>query len=115
MNPLPYLFETGESLAVAGMELAKESADKKVKKWSDDCWKLFLLWLKMQPVRTEFLLEQFREFVKDNDLLEDPPSLRAYGFLSKRASKEGRIEFAGMGKVRNKTAHACYASKWIKK
>jgi len=116
-NGMPSLFDqsTGETLAIAGMELAKESADNNVEGWSDRCWKLFLQWLSRRPHHTEFMLESFRKYVYEMDLIERPPSERAFAFISKRASKEGLIGHAGIGKVKNIKCHSARANVWFKK
>lgn len=72
---------TGDQLAIAGMEQAKENADRKIKGWSDKCWELFISWLNSKPRYSEFMLEEFRNYCKG--LIEDPPDQRAYAFLSK--------------------------------
>ena len=111
------LFDTdGETLATAGMELAKETADKKVKDWSKLCWQLFLVWLRRRQRYHEFMIEDFRLYLYKYDLIEKPPSERAFGFISKRALKYGWIEHSGRtAKVKNKLAHATPANVWRKK
>ena len=101
----------GTVLAQAGMELAKEHAGIT---WSEDCWRVFCLWLSLQEKGFEFMLEDFRKYVQENDLLEAPPDPRAYAFLSKRAAKEGLITWFGMGKVKSKHAHCRPSNVWIK-
>lgn len=113
---LPSLFESsGETLAIAGMTVAKENADRVVVGWSDRCWQLFYHWLNRKPRYFEFMIEDFRKYLKDYDLLEDPPSLRAFGFLSKRALKREIIGHAGTGKVKNIKAHSTPVNVWFKK
>jgi hypothetical protein len=116
-NQLPSLFDqsTGETLATAGMELARETADKKVKDWSKLCWQLFLVWIRRMPRYHEFMMEDFRNYLYQYDLIERPPSERAFGFISRRASKENWIGHAGIAKVKNKKAHATPANVWFKK
>lgn len=106
----------GEHLANVGMQLAVDHADQKVKSWSQRCWQLFLWWLRRNVKHgTTFMIEDFREYVKKMDLLEEPPSNRAFGFLSKVANEGGWIEYAGTGKVKNRKAHSARASLWRKK
>ena len=78
-NGMPSLFDqsTGETLAVAGMTLAKESADQKVKDWSKRCWQLFLWWLRYKPRYHEFTMYDFRIYLRDMDLIE-PAAGQAY-------------------------------------
>ena len=105
----------GEILAEVGMQLAVETADRKVKDWSRRCWQLFLLYLRRNVKRgSDFMIEDFRRHVTQMDLLEEPPSNRAFGFLAKRGLKEGWIEFSRVAKVKNKKAHATPANVWRK-
>lgn len=105
----------GEKLARTGLELAVETANAEHTKWSDRCWKLFLVWLQHKPRYHEFMIEDFRAYVYQYDLLEKPQSDRAFGFISKRAVKQGLILSAGMRRVRNEKAHAAIARLWAKK
>jgi hypothetical protein len=105
----------GEALAKAGMELAVETAEAEFRGWKDRCWQLFYQWLNKKPRYHEFLLEDFREYCYQYDLIEKPRSERAFAFLSKKASKLELIMCVGDAKTRNKTAHRAKASKWVKK
>jgi hypothetical protein len=107
--------KAGESLSVTGMELAVETANAEHSDWSTRCWQLFRHWLQRKPRFTEFMIEDFRKHVYEMDLLERPMSDRAFGFLSKRAVKEGLIMFAGIKRVKNKKAHATPANAWAKR
>lgn len=105
----------GEHLAEVGLELAVESADRKEKDWSKKCWQLFLWWMRRNIKRGgEFMVEDFRKHVKEYGLLEDPPSNRAFGFVSKRALNGGWIVFSRVASVKNKKAHAARATMWRK-
>lgn len=107
--------QAGEHLAEVGMQLAVESADRKEKDWSKRCWQLFLWWLRRNIRRgSEFMVEDFRRHVIEMGLLEEPPSNRAFGMVSKRALAGGWIEFVRTDKVKNKNAHCARASVWRK-
>jgi hypothetical protein len=60
------------------------------------------------------MIEDFRLDMYQKDLLEPPPSERAFGVLSYRASRGGWIERIGIAKVKNKKAHNANASIWRK-
>jgi hypothetical protein len=107
--------QRGEELARAGMELAVETANAEHPKWSERCWKLFWQWLNKKPRYHEFMIEDFRQDLYKYDLIEKPKSDRAYGFLSKRAVKQGLIMHAGTAKVKNSNAHGTPANVWVKK
>lgn len=105
----------GDDLRDIGLELAVENAERKEKDWKKKCWQLFLFWLRRKKrMQDEFMLEEFRQYVQDMGLLEDPPSKRAYGFVSVKAKNEGWIIYAGMGKVKNAKAHRANANKWVR-
>ncbi|HNU15320.1 MAG TPA: hypothetical protein PKI55_12770 [Chitinophagaceae bacterium] len=102
----------GKELAAVGLDMAVENAEKKEKGWSTRCWQLFLYWLRRKKHNDEFMIEDFRKYLMDYDLIEDPPSLRAYGFISVKAKKAGFIQFVRTEKVKNTKAHAANASVW---
>lgn len=105
----------GKKLGEVGLSLAVENAERKENGWSRLCWQLFLVWLRRNVKRgQEFKIEQFRSHVQKMGLIENPPSERAYGFLSKRAVKTGFIEFAGVGKCKNVKAHSTPVNVWRK-
>lgn len=104
----------GERLAVAGMELAVETANGEHPKWSERCWQLFYQWLNKKPRYYEFMIEDFRKYLYDYDLIERPKSDRAFGFISVKAVKMNLISFSKMERVKNKKAHATPASVWMK-
>lgn len=114
-NIQPELNFTGEQLARAGLSLAVDHADKTEPGWSDRCWQLFKVWLSRKPRYFEFMIEDFRSYLNKYDLIENPPSLRAFGMISKRGLKSGFIEHAGICKVKNRKAHATPANLWRKK
>lgn len=105
----------GKKLGEAGLSLAVESAERKEKDWKKIAWQYFLLWLRRKKrYQDEFMMEEFRKYLLDYDLMEMPPSNRAFGFISVKAKNEGWIIFAGNKKVANKKAHGCFASAWVR-
>lgn len=112
MTQITLDFEAGQSLAVTGMNMAVESANKKEKDWSKRTWQLFLFWLRALKRGSTFMIEQFRSDMYEKDLIIPPPSERAYGFLSHKASRSGYIQFVETKKVKNKKAHAANAAVW---
>lgn len=105
----------GKKLGEVGLSLALETAEKKEKGWQKRTWQLFLWWLRYKKRGHEFMIEEFRGDMYAKDLIEKPPSERAYGFLSKWAVKGSWIEFAGNKKVSNTKAHGAFANVWRKK
>lgn len=105
----------GEELREIGLELAVENAERKEKDWKKLAWQYFLLWLRRKKrMQDEFMIEDFRKYLLDYDLMEMPPSNRAFGFISVKAAKEKWILNAGIGKVKNVKAHRANASKWVR-
>lgn len=104
----------GAELANAGLSLAVESADKKEKGWTRLCWQLFLLWLRRRKEGEEFMIEDFRKYLYDYDLIIPPPSERAFGFIAARAKNHGWIKFIRTKKVKNTKAHCANAAVWTR-
>lgn len=105
----------GKKLAETGLQLAVETANAEHDNWSERCWQLFYQWLNKKPRYFEFMIEDFRKYIEDFDLLEIPKSNRAFGFLSVKAIRNDLICFSRMAKVKNKKAHATPANVWVKK
>jgi hypothetical protein len=102
--------QTGKNNRDAGIERAVKKANKDINKWSHHCWKFFLLFLAQRSM--PFLIEDFREWVKDD--LQAPDNLRAYGFIPLKAAREGLIERIGTSKVKNANANCANAALWKK-
>lgn len=105
----------GKSLAVTGMNMAVDTANTEHPGWSDRCWQLFVQWLNRKPRYFLFMVEDFRKYLYDYDLIERPKTDRAFGFLTGKAVRAGLIENCGTKKVSNKKAHATPAGLWMKK
>lgn len=106
--------QRGKELGEIGLSLAVETAEKEFPGWKERCWTLFTKWISKKPVGFEFQTELFRQDCEKWKMIEKPNSLRAYGFIPKRAEKAGLIRFAGNRKVSNVKAHACFSSVWVK-
>lgn len=112
---IPEFNFSGDQLAEAGLSVAVENADRKEPGWSERVWELFKEWLSERPAGHRFLIEDFRFHLELKGLIEQPPSLRAYGILSVRGQKAGLIQSAGTVKVKNPKAHSANANVWFKK
>jgi len=116
-NPPPALVldaQRSDELARAGLSLAVESANKKEKSWTQLCWQLFLFWLRKRKEGEEFMIEDFRKYLYNYDLIIAPPSERAFGFIAVRAKNQGWIKFVRTQKVKNIKAHSANASVWTR-
>lgn len=104
----------GQALATEGLNRAVTKADNDHPQWSDRCWNLFLRWLGKKQQGHHFLIEDFRIDVFLFRKIEEPQSNRAFGFISKRAVKEGLIVGAGTAKTKSKGSHSTPANVWRK-
>jgi hypothetical protein len=110
-NQIQFDFERSQKLGEIGLYVAVNNAGPD---WSERCWELFKRWISKKPVGFEFQVERFRADLYKFNMIEKPPSERAFGFISKRAVKEGLIECAGTGKCANVKAHSTPVNKWRK-
>lgn len=102
---------TGTQLRDAGIRLASENAEAKEPGWNEDAYNLLKDFIK--TVTGDFLCEDFRSYCEAHNF-KTPPSLRAYGGIIMKASKDGLIRRVGYAQVKNPKAHAANASRWIK-
>lgn len=97
----------GQILRDEGIKMSVENADKTIKNWSEKAYDFFINYIKDKEF---FMTEDVR--VASEDLLETPPSNRAWGAVTVRAKKEGLIESAGFSAVKNPKAHSTPATLW---
>lgn len=102
---------SGRVLRDEGIARAVAHAERKVDGWSLLTWLAFERYLGRMVVGETFQIEDFRNSIHG---VPDPPSLRAFGFLPKRALKLGLIESAGTSKVKNPKAHMANSAVWRK-
>lgn len=93
-----------------GIKKAVDHADQVNPSWSQIAYGHFRTYVAQQ--KGPFLIEEFREWVKD--LIDTPPSLRAFGALTMKAAREGLIRQVGFAKVRNERAHMANVAVWRK-
>lgn len=108
------LIAEGQQKAQEGLARAVDHADREVPGWKERCWTLFLEWLDRMPAGHRFLLEEFRLHIEAQGKLENPPSKRAYGFVSVKAAKAKLIFQCGTGRVTNPQAHRANSARWEK-
>lgn len=101
--------ESGDSLRDLGMSRAITKADKIEDKWSE---KAYLFLIGYIATNGEFMSEDVRK--ASLGVINKPPSLRAWGSIIVRASKEGLIKRVGFRNVTNAKAHSTPASVWVK-
>ena len=105
----PDLFSqpTGNDLRDLGIRVAVEHADKKEEKWSEKAYEFLINFIKLND---EFMVEDVRK--ASEGIINEPPSLRAWGGIIVRASKENLITRVGFRNVTNSKAHSTPASVW---
>lgn len=91
-----------------GIEKAKRNADRVHDSWSDRCYDLFRLFVRLKD--GSFRIEEFRDWVVNK--IEKPPSLRAYGAITMKAARVGLIRHVGYAKVKNARAHMANCAVW---
>lgn len=100
---------TGKDLRDAGIRKAINHANKKDNNWSEKAYNFLINFIRSN---SEFMVEDVRK--ASDGVVDEPPSLRAWGSIIVRASKEKLIKRVGFRNVSNAKAHATPASVWIK-
>lgn len=113
MNAQTSLDFSGRQNRDIGMKKAIQSAEQICDGWSEKAFELFKMFLASIPRRKRFLIEDFREAVKD--MIPAPRSSRAFGPIAMRAAKAGLIERVGYTQVKNPNANCANASVWVKR
>ncbi len=93
--------------AEAGMQQAVDHANEASKQWSERAYKFLCNYLGSGK---EFMAEDLRK--ESQSIVPEPPSLRAWGAIIRRASKNGLIERIGYRNVSNVKAHSTPAAVW---
>lgn len=106
-------FLEGERLRDHGIQVAVDHADNVYSNWSERAFAMFEKWLSGWPYGYTFLMEDFR-LASTIHGLPTPPSKRAFGSVAVKAKSMGLIKAIGTQRVKNKKAHLCYASVWMK-
>ena len=107
--------ETGEKLANQGIKKAINHAEKDIPGWATLAFECLKSYLRYCPPDHEFMAEDVRKFSQSTYFLPEPPNLRAWGGIMRRAQRAGLIRAIGTRKVVNPTAHCANATLWIKK
>lgn len=107
-------YSEGKRLAQYGLSVAVNNANKEHPDWSKRCWDLFKRWIGKKEPGFQFLMEKFRQDCYKFNMIERPKSERAFGYITKRALKEGLVITSGTGKVANPKAHNANASILVK-
>jgi len=90
--------EMAEEAAETGMLLAAAHADREIGNWSEEALNFFRLYSTIKP--DGFLTEDARAWAEKIGL-PPPPDGRAWGYIARRASREGFVRSAGYEKARS--------------
>lgn len=93
-----------------GMKRAERHAGNA---WSEAAYGYLMRFIACIPPDRRFMTEQVRQFAYHHGL-SAPPSERAWGAVTIRAVKDGKIVQCGFGKVSNDKAHCANAAIWRK-
>lgn len=104
---------SGQTLKEKGMKAALANADRVETGWSERAYQLLIQFLSGMSKDRRFMIEQFRLYAFEHEL-PSPPSLRAFGSITRRAAVEGKIIRVGFGQVTNPKAHMANSSVWRK-
>lgn len=102
------IFESNRR-AKDGMIRAAAHADSVNRNWSTMAYE-YLVNVFIKHHRGEFMCEQVRK--QCEGVVPNPPELKSWGAIFRRAANEGRITKTGYRKVANIKAHSTPASVW---
>lgn len=102
---------TGKQLAEIGIKKAVDHADLTIEDWSNMAYAFLETYL--ESYSDPFQCEDFRAWAYVL-WLPEPPSLRAFGAIIRKASKNKLIRQVGYRSVLNPKAHKAVASVWVK-
>lgn len=95
-----------------GMMLAVAHAEDHIKDWADRAGQWIKIFLDVQGNKP-FMCEDFREFTLKSGF-DQPPHQRAFGWVIRKAARDGLIVSVGYGQTSNPNAHRAVASYWKK-
>ncbi len=102
---------TGNQLSEIGQQMALESADAKIEKWSERAYALLLEYVRIFGKGHTFQGEDARQFCEAKGL-DIPPSNHAYGSLIVKLAKNKLIKGVGYANVSNPKAHCTPSRVW---
>jgi hypothetical protein len=100
-------------LGEQGLQIAMDHADRVEPGWNDLAFDMFREWLSGWPSGFRFRVEEFRMSAAIHGL-PDPPSLRAFGGLPRRARTAGLVRSVDLAKTTSKNQRGCFATVWEK-
>jgi hypothetical protein len=105
-------FDKGKQRRDRGIKLAIDHANAVTPDWEEMAYSFFVN-VFLKHVKGEFQCEDFRAQCKG--IVPDPPNLRAYGSLMRKAKSDGIIINTGKTRpVKNPKAQMANAAVWVK-
>lgn len=98
---------TGAQLRDKGIEKAVKHAESIHENWKDRAYEFLLTYIKSHK---RFMAEDVR--IASARIVPEPPSLRSWGSIIRRAACSGHIKSLGTRKVKNPRAHCANSSFW---
>lgn len=95
----------GAQLAAQGIATAIAHADRLSPDWSQRAYAMAREFLRTRTPLDRFQIEDVRDFATGRGL-EEPPSLRAWGGITRRLKNESLLRAVGFAPVKNPRAHA---------
>lgn len=95
-----------------GMQRAVDHADAVSEEWSTRAFNASLYFILVNPVGFTFLTEDLRNWIYENNMIDPPPSDRAWGSITIKLRKAGYIISNGFSKTTNPKAHRTPATVW---
>lgn len=106
------LIDEGERRKQTGMDKAVDHANAVVESWFEKTYQASLRFISFHPLCYRFMTEELRSWLLERNLVEAPPSDRAWGAITVRLRRDGYIRSNGFAQVTNPKAHRTPASVW---
>jgi hypothetical protein len=96
----------------AGIQKALDSANRKQEDWGDKAYDYLQAYVRTRKAGERFMAEDIRQDA--GTLLSEPPSLRAWGAIVRKALFHGVMIRVGYATVKNIKAHKAMAAVFVK-
>lgn len=98
-------------LALAGATQAAAHADRKSPGWSETAFEFFCTHAASLGVGAKFTTEEIRA-AAESEGLPPPPDRRAWGAISVKAKRAGKIVHVGYAPAKAEHVHGCLVNVW---
>jgi len=111
MYQQPDLF-TGQDLASKGLQIAVDNANNNIDNWSSKAINAAFKYVDILPKDHVFQVEDIREWALQENLVDLPPSNRAWGCVVRPLLTSQKVVKNGIMPVSNKKAHGANANSY---